>query len=41
MLLQPAPHPGLVWLSLAYPALYMGLSFYVDFRLRFGARRPQ
>ena len=36
MLLQPAPTPALVWLSLGYPALYMALSFLVEYRLRAG-----
>lgn len=34
LLFQPTPPMPLVWLSMAYPALYMGLSFFVDFRLR-------
>lgn len=38
LLLQPAPDLGLVWLSLAYPAYYMVMSFYVDRLLR-AARR--
>jgi phosphatidylcholine synthase len=38
LLFQPAPPMLLVWISMVYPALYMGLSFFVDFRLRFGGR---
>lgn len=36
LLLQAAPSPGLIWLSLAYPAYYMLMSFYVDWCVRKG-----
>lgn len=34
LLLQAVPPQGLVWLSLTYPALYVLLSFYVEWTLR-------
>lgn len=40
LLLQPEPPIGLVGLSLLYPALYMGLSFYVEWKLRRARVRP-
>ena len=41
LLLQPEPPGWLVGVSLVYPALYMGLSFFIDLRLRFGKREIQ
>jgi phosphatidylcholine synthase len=38
LLLQEAPPAPLVWASLLYPAYYLALSFYVDWRVR-DARR--
>jgi phosphatidylcholine synthase len=32
--LHPATPEGLVWISLVYPALYLGLSIYLDFSSR-------
>jgi len=39
LLLREDPDRGLIWVSLGYPALYMALSFYTEFRLRAGAGR--
>lgn len=36
LLTQQTPDPTLVWLSLFYPAFYMGASFWVDYRVRRG-----
>ena len=41
LLFQSEPARPLVLFSLAYPALYLGLSFYTEYRLRFGARGPE
>jgi phosphatidylcholine synthase len=41
LLLQETPSPGLVWLSLSYPAYYMLMSFYVDRRVRKARRHPE
>lgn len=38
LLLDDAPPPALVWISLLYPAYYLAMSFYVDWRVR-DARR--
>lgn len=36
LLTQENPSQSVVWFSLYYPAYYMALSFYIDFRLRRG-----
>lgn len=40
LLLQSEPARPLILLSLTYPAIYMSLSFYMEYRLRFGVRGP-
>jgi len=37
LLLNSSPPAGWIWMSLIYPALYMALSFYEEFRLRMTA----
>lgn len=38
LLSQEEPNQTVVWLSLFYPAFYMGISFYLDFKIRFGPK---
>jgi phosphatidylcholine synthase len=41
LLLQESPNQTLVWISLFYPAYYLGASFWVDLRIRSGELRAR
>jgi len=41
LLTQPDPNVNVVLLSLYYPAYYMGMSFYIEYRIRLGEQPSQ